>query len=328
MRKRVPLLLGSAAALATMAVFAQRQTKKTEQDNPPLGKFIEVDGIRLHYIERGKGQPVVLLHGNGTMAEELDISGVIDLAAENHRVIAFDRPGYGYSDRPRMTIWSPAAQAKLLYKALQQLGVEQPVVVGHSWGTMVAVAMALEQPDYVRSLVLLSGYYYPMPRIDVVLSSPPALPVLGDLMRYTVSPWLGRMLWPAMIRKLFAPADTSERFKDLYPVWMSLRPLQLRATTEEIALMIPSAYTLSHRYAELKMPIVIMAGAADLHVIPKLHSERLHKELPQSVLILVPGVGHMVQHSAPDEVVAAIERAVDPVPLIRAVGNEAMQPGR
>jgi pimeloyl-ACP methyl ester carboxylesterase len=224
-----------------------------------------------------------------------------------------------------MTIWSPAAQAKLLLKALQQLGIEQPVVVGHSWGTMVAVAMALEEPDYVRSLLLLSGYYYPMPRLDVVLSSPPALPVVGDLMRYTISPWIGRMVWPAMIRKLFAPADTSERFKAMYPVWMSLRPSQLRATTEEIALMIPSAYMLSHRYKELKMPVVIMAGAADLHVIPKLHSERLHEELPQSELILVPGVGHMVQHSAPHEVVAAIDRAVASMPLMGVVRSEAQQ---
>jgi pimeloyl-ACP methyl ester carboxylesterase len=325
MQKRIPLLLGSAATLATMAVLVQRRTRKTEYENPPLGKFVDVDGIRLHYIERGEGQPVVMLHGNGTMAEELDVSGVLDAAAERYRVIAFDRPGYGYSDRPRMTIWSPLAQAKLLCKALQQLGVEQPVVVGHSWGTMVAMAMALEQPEYVQSLVLLSGYYYPMPRLDVVLSSPPALPILGDLMRHTISPWFGRMLWPAMIRKLFAPADTTERFKAMYPVWMSLRPSQLRATTEEIALMIPSAYNLSHRYGELKMPVVIMAGAADLHVIPKLHSERLHEELPQSTLILVPGVGHMVQHSAPQEVMAAIDQAVNRIPLVRAMAGEAMQ---
>jgi pimeloyl-ACP methyl ester carboxylesterase len=200
MRRRAPLLLGTGAALAAMALFVQYRTKKAEQENLPSGKFIEVDGVCLHYVERGQGQPVVLLHGNGTMAKELDVSGVLDLASKKYRVIAFDRSGYGYSERPRTTIWNPTAQAHLLYRALQHLGIEQPVVVGHSWGTMVATALALEQPEYVRSLLLLSGYYYPTPRVDVLLFSPPALPVIGDLMHYTISPLLGRLFWPAMVR--------------------------------------------------------------------------------------------------------------------------------
>lgn len=279
--------------------------------------------MRLHYVERGQGQPVVLLHGNGTMAQELDVSGLLDLASKKYRVIAFDRPGYGYSERPRTTIWSPTAQARLLYRALRQLGIEQPVVVGHSWGTMVATALALEQPEYVRSLLLLSGYYYPTPRVDVLLSSPPALPVIGDLMRYTISPLLGRLIWPAMVRKLFAPAETPARFKNEYPVWMGLRPSQIRASSEEIALMIPSAYKLSMRYHELKMPIVIMAGARDLHAIPKLHSQRLHRELPQSELILVPEVGHMIQHTVPQQVFAAIDKVAT---LDAAMHGQAKQP--
>jgi pimeloyl-ACP methyl ester carboxylesterase len=315
-------MLGAGVALAAMAIFVQRKTRKTERDNPPIGKIIEVGGVRLHYVERGQGQAVVLLHGNGSMAKELEVSGLLDLASKKYRIIAFDRPGYGYSERPRATIWSPLKQAQLLYRALQHLGVDQPVVVGHSWGTMVAVAMALEQPEYVRSLLLLSGYYYPTPRVDVALFSPPALPVIGDVMRYTISPVLGRLIWPVMVRKLFAPAKTPERFKKQYPVWMGLRPSQLRATTEEIALMIPSAYKLGRRYHELKMPVVIMAGANDLHVIPKLHSERLHQELPQSELILVPGVGHMIQHSVPQRVLSAI----DQVASIPSLHDSARQP--
>lgn len=319
---RSRLLLGTGAALAAMALFVQYRTRKSEQENPPTGKFVDVDGVRLHYIERGQGQPVVILHGNGSMAKEVDISGVIDLAAENYRVIAFDRPGYGYSDRPRTTLWNPMAQAKLLHRALQKLGIEQPVVVAHSWGTLVAIAMALLQPDSVRSLLLLSGYYYPTPRLDVVLASPPALPVIGDLMRYTISPLLGRISWPAMVRKLFTPAETAPRFKNEYPVWMGLRPGQLRATTEEIALMIPAAAQLSKRYHELTLPITIMAGAADLHVLPKLHSERLHNELPQSELILVPDVGHMIQHTVPEQVMSAIDKLASPLHLL-AGGNAA-----
>ena len=75
------------------------------------------DGVRLHYIDRGQGEPVVLLHGNGTMAQDFDLSGVLEIAAGRYRVIAFDRPGYGHSARPRDRIWTPDAQAKLLITA-------------------------------------------------------------------------------------------------------------------------------------------------------------------------------------------------------------------
>lgn len=318
-RRRASLLVGTTAALAGMAMFVQYRSRQAEQANPPTGKFIEVDGVRLHYVERGQGQPVVLLHGNGTMAQEFDICGLIDLAADKYRVIAFDRPGYGYSDRPRGKKWDPEAQAELLHRALQRLGVERPVIVGHSWGTLVAVALALAHPEEVASLVLLSGYYYPTPRLDVVLLSPPAIPVIGDLMRYTVSPLIGRMIWPAMLRKIFGPSKTPDRFKNRFPVWMTLRPNQLRASASETALMIPSAGKLSSRYRELGMPVVIMSGTDDRHVIPKLHSERLHRELPQSDLVMAPGVGHMIQHLVPNQVLSAIDRAANAIGAKRAV---------
>lgn len=313
---RSRLLLGTGAALAAMALFVQYRTRKSEQENPPAGKFIEVDGVRLHYLERGQGQPLVILHGNGSMSKEMDVSGLVDLAAENYRVIVFDRPGYGYSERPRTTLWNPMAQAKLLQRALQQLDVEQPLIVAHSWGTLVAIALALLQPDSVRSLLLLSGYYYPTARLDVPLLSPPALPIIGDLMRYTIAPVVGRLAWPAMVRKLFAPAETAPRFKQEYPVWMGLRPGPIRAAAEESAMMIPAAAQLSKRYHELTLPVTIMAGAADLQVFPKLHSQRLHRELPQSELILVPEVGHMIQHTVPQEVMTAIDRLACPQHLL------------
>ncbi|MDB5776179.1 MAG: alpha/beta hydrolase [Herbaspirillum sp.] len=313
-RRRAPWLLGTGVALAAAAMYVQYRSKLAEQENPPAGKFIAVDGVRLHYLERGQGKPVVLLHGNGTMAKDFDVSGLLDLASDKYRVIVFDRPGYGYSERPRTTIWGPGAQAQLLYQALQRLGVEQPVVVGHSWGAMVAVALGLAYPEYVRSLVLLSGYYYPTPRLDVPLLSPAALPLIGDLMRYTISPLIGRLIWPAMVRKIFAPAKPTARFKNEFPVWMTLRPVQLRASAAETGLMIPSAYKLSARYPELRMPVVIMSGASDLHIASKLHSERLHKELPQSELILLPGAGHMIQHLVPQQVMSAIDKAAQPIP--------------
>ena len=94
-------------------------------------------------------------------------------------------------------------------------------MLGHSFGASVALAYALRYP--VERLVLASGYYYPTVRLDAPFLVPPAVPLLGDLMRYTVSPILGRLLWPAWLRLLFAPGPVPRRFKP-FPAWMALRP--------------------------------------------------------------------------------------------------------
>jgi pimeloyl-ACP methyl ester carboxylesterase len=307
--RRNTTLLAAGAALAAAAYVVRQRTREVEKDNPPAGKFVEVDGIRLHYVERGSGQPVVLLHGDGSMWQDYDISGVLDLAAKKYRVIAFDRPGYGYSDRPRTTIWTPQAQATLLHHALEQIGVSQPIVVGHSWGSMVAVALGLDYADDVKSLVLMAGYYYPTARLDVPLLSPPAIPIIGDLMRYTVSPLIGRMIWPLLKKRIFSPAEVPHKFEARFPVWMNLRPSQMRAAAAEAALMIPAAFALRHRYHELTMPVVIMSGDGDKYVDRHVQSEQLHEELPHSTYHITHGAGHMLHHMAPDEVMSAIDQA-------------------
>jgi len=296
-----------AIVLAAMFVFVRYRTRHAERDNPPVGQFMEVDGVRLHYLERGQGQPIVLLHGNGSMIQDFDISGLVDLGAEHYRVIVFDRPGYGYSARPRGgKPWGPTAQADLLHKALQRLHVERPIVVGHSWGTLVALAMALDYPAYVQSLMLLSGYYFPTVRFDVPMMSAPAIPVLGDIMRYTISPLLGRIMWPGVLRVMFAPSAVPQSF-GRFPVWMALRPKQLRAGAAESGLIIPAVFALRRRYAELTMPVTIMAGTDDQFVNCTRHSAQLQKVLPRSDLRLVPGVGHMIHQLVPREVMAAID---------------------
>ena len=124
----------------------------------PLGRFVEVDGVRVHYIARGKGRPVVLIHGNGTMAEDFVISSLMDQLATRYRVIALDRPGFGHSDRPRWRVWTASAQAHLLRRVLEQLNVERPVIVGHSWGTLVALALAVGGWRELRARRSVSGH--------------------------------------------------------------------------------------------------------------------------------------------------------------------------
>ncbi|MES2355734.1 MAG: alpha/beta hydrolase [Pseudomonadota bacterium] len=300
--------IGVVAVVAAVAV--RYLARRAEHANPPVGRFIDVDGARLHYVDQGpeQAQPVVLLHGNGTMIQDFATSGLLDLTSARYRVIVFDRPGYGYSTRPRGRSWNHRAQATLIFDALQRLGIEKPIIVGHSWGTLVALALAVQYPAYVRSLVLLSGYYFPTFRLDVLLMSLPAIPVLGDIIRYTIAPFLGRLMWPGLMRIMFGPAPMPPRFKQ-FPVWMALRPSQLRASAAESGSMIPAAMDLRRHYRDLKMPVVIMAGTNDRVVKVKRHSVQLHNEIPHSDLRLAPGIGHMIHHFIPQDVNAAIDAA-------------------
>jgi pimeloyl-ACP methyl ester carboxylesterase len=281
---------------------------KAERNNPPNGHFLNVNGVRLHYIERGSGAPLVLLHGNGSMIQDFESSGLIDLAAKDYRVIVFDRPGFGHSERPRNTVWGPDAQAELIKCALAELGVSKATVLGHSWGASVAVAMGLKYSELVQGLVLASGYYYPTLKPDVVALAAPSLPLLGDLLSHTVSPLLSRAMWPLMMAKIFGPQPVPRKFNG-FPKEMALRPSQIRASAAESALMIPDAFKLRVQYANLKMPVVIIAGEEDKLIDVDTQSARLHSDVPQSSFHKFAENGHMIQQTATDKVMSAIREA-------------------
>jgi pimeloyl-ACP methyl ester carboxylesterase len=301
--------VATVVALAASAVLNRDLAAKAERNNPARGHFVDVDGVRLHYVERGSGEPLVLLHGNGSMIQDFESSGLLDMAAAKYRVIAFDRPGYGHTTRPRDRVWSAEAQADLINEALRELGASPAVVLGHSWGASVAIALALRHPASVRALVPASGYYFPTPRVDAVAASGPAIPILGDILRYTVAPLLGRALWPALMRKIFGPAKVPAKFTNGFPKELALRPSQLRASAAESALMVPEAWAASEDYAALQMPVVIVAGARDRLIDPAKQSARLHEAIGHSSFHAIPGAGHMIHQTATRAVMAAIDEA-------------------
>ncbi len=256
--------------------------------------------------ERGTGPALVLLHGNVVMSQDFTLSALVDLAAKRYRVIIFDRPGFGYSTRPRDRVWTPAQQAGLLHNALLQMGVERPYVLGHSWGAFVALELALRYPESIAGVALASGYYYPTVRLDTIPPTILSIPGVGDLMGHTFSPAMMRAMWPSMLRRLFEPAEISSRY-DGFPIWLALRPAQLRAVAEEGSLMVPSAFAFRNRLQSLSVPTMIIAGAGDTIVDTEKESVRLHHEVSGSQLRIIKGAGHMVHHSAPQEVMDAID---------------------
>jgi pimeloyl-ACP methyl ester carboxylesterase len=202
-------------------------------------------------------------------------------------------------------------QARLIHSAMQELDVYRPIVFGHSWGTLVAISLLQQFHGAARSLVLASGLYFPSFRLDAPMMGGPAIPLLGDLMSWTLSPLAGRATWRASSKLLFSPAPVPASF-EAFPAWMALRPAQLRATAEDALSTLPWTMRAAPRYRELTLPLVLVAGGGDRFVWPRRHTLMLHQMLPASRLLISPKSGHMVHHTDLPLVLAAIDAAAWP----------------
>lgn len=300
-RNSIPLQVGlvGLAGLVASAIFVQYMARRAETAHKPRGKLLQLGNSTVHVVDRGSGPPVVVLHGNGSMVEDPLSSGVTELLAQGHRVIAIDRPGFGLSTRDQSGEWTPEREAQLLAHLIKSMGLDRPIIVAHSWATLTALALALEEPDSVSGLVLVSGYYYPTVRADVAIQSIVSIPVIGHVLRNTVLPLLSRASAPLAFKKMFAPLKVSREFVSQYSVSMAARPSHLKSLANDTATMPKAAKRLSARYAELQLPIVLIAGSEDHIVSPGHHSERLHDELPNSSLEIVHGGSHMLLHANP-----------------------------
>ena len=304
---RLKWAAAGAAALAMAFAFNRWSTSDAEAEHPPEGEFVEVDGIRLHYIEDGDGDPIVLIHGNGSLVQDFVESGLFGVLAAKRRVIAFDRPGYGYSERPRGQDWSPERQADLFVAACAKLGIERPLVVGHSWGVLPALSWALHHRKAIAGLAVISGYFYGSPRLDALATGVAALPGLGDLYAQMLLPLQTRLTGPLGLKMVFSPEEVPDGFTERMPTGLMLRPAHLLATAADGGQMPIAAARLSKRYAELDLPMAIIWGEGDKLVPPLGQSMRLSSELPHAAPIVVAEAGHMLHHTHTEGVARAID---------------------
>jgi pimeloyl-ACP methyl ester carboxylesterase len=305
--------LGALAVAGGTAAYVSWAAQRAEAKHPPRGRLMEVDRVRIHFIDRGEGPVILLLHGKGSMASDFEGSGLIDALAAHHRVIAIDRPGFGYSERPRDRSWNATEQAKLFAATLGHLGIPSAIVVGHSFGASCALALALEAPHLVSKLVLLGGYYYPAPRAKR-LSDTSAIPVVGDFMNYTASAVAARFALGKLQRRKFSPQPVADAFLQAVPKEMLLRPAQMFAEAAESLMIADEAERLSLRYDEIKHPITLLAGDEDAALETASQSKKLHEALPHSKLKVIEKAGHMLHYAAPQTILAAIEEAAQQKP--------------
>jgi len=306
--RRVALvgLTALAAALMGLKLYIDHHVRRAEARYPPLGEFVTVEGVALHYVEGGSGPPVILIHGDGGSVYDWTMS-VFERLSQNYHVIAFDRPGLGYSERPPNGA-SPFVQARLLHSATEALGLKRPILVGHSRGGNIALAYALAYPEATAGLVTLAAAPYGG-KVGLY-SRALAVPIIGPLLAHTAFVPLGRAGVRAGLDAAFAPEATAPAdYVEVYAAY-ELRPRQLLAHAADQVDGRAGTEQMAERYGELRPPLVIVHGTADGNV-PVEQARRLHRAAPHSMLIEIPGAGHEVMFLHSDVVEESVRRLVN-----------------
>lgn len=307
------------AAGGATAAGAHRRAARAALTHPPEGRLIALpDGRRVHAVTRGSGPDLVLIHGASGSSRDWTFR-FVGMIEGRYRVTAFDRPGMGWSDQPRPGLdhpfcnegASPAEQAAMLREAARLIGLQRPILLGHSYGASVALAWALDDPQGTAAVVDVAGATMPWPgrlgRLYRLNASR-----LGGLL---LAPLLAAFVPPALVHRAiaatFAPDPVPPGYAAHFGPDLTLRLRSLRSNARQVASLRPHLVAMAARYPAITVPVEIVHGDADPTVPLEVHSRPLCRLIPTARLTVLPGIGHMPHHSAPAAVIAAIDRARD-----------------
>lgn len=267
---------------------------------PSGATFVDAGGgVKLRYADRGEGPAVVLIHGYSSSLEIWD--EVAPVLALGHRVIAFDLKGFGFSERPPGD-YSPATQAAHVWRALDELGVADVAVVGHSWGASVALAMVLARPARVRRVALYSAYVFE----DQV----------PGFLRWARVDGIGELLFGLFYRERIADrvalAYADDRYVTAERIDRVERELgRVGAVAAALATARGQRYAdVERRYGSITQPTLLLWGADDA-VTPIHFARRLQKTLPDARLVEIHDCGHLPMIEAYDQTTRALREFLD-----------------
>lgn len=270
---------------------------------PPEGRFVTIMGNRMHYLEQGKSAgdapTILMIHGLGGVAQNFSYS-VLGQLATDHRVVAIDRPGSGYSSRHAKSSPSLTVQADVVAGMIDALGLGKPLIVGHSLGGAVALATALRHPDKVSGLALVA------PLTHMPSETSKAFAALG-----VTWPWLRRLVaWtlatPGSILQrekvmdiVFGPESVPKDFPVRGGGLLGLRPSQFIAASEDMNALPDALPLMQQQYATLTLPISVLYGREDRILDYREQGEAMAQAAPNVELELISG-GHMLPVTQPD----------------------------
>ena len=306
------LVLG-VTALAILALVTQAGVFALQRAYPAPGRMIEVAGATLNVVDIGPrdppGPPVVMIHGASSNLEVMR-QPLGEMLASNHRVILIDRPGHGWSTRARRGDSTPAIQGRMIDEALEKLGVGPAILVVHSWSGALGARMALDYPARVAGLVMLAPVAYPWRGGIGWYTKLITIPVIGPLLAYTITLPLGYFLAKPGARGVFLPQVMPDGFVGDTATALLLRPREFLANARDIVTLRAAVEEQAPRYADIRVPTVVISGEIDKTVTTNIHSRPFAKAVPNAKLIVLPDVGHMVQNAAPELVISEIEAMV------------------
>lgn len=276
-------------------------------NRPPAGDFITVSGKKLHYIMAGDGPPVILLHG--ASGNFLDWTfGRFDELTKSHTVLAFDRPGLGFSDPADDPGLS--TQAALMREAAGKLGIERATVVGHSFGGAVALAWAVDAPETVSGLVLLSAPSMVWEGSAGKLYDLANTPIVGYAFSRVVPLLATQARIQTAVDTIFEPQDMPDGYIDFVRSNLSADPNRYRRNAIQVARLKPQIEAMVPRYQSLSMPIEVVHGTVDTIVPADVHAIPFARAMPHAGLTLLDGIGHMPHHVRPDAFFSAVSKVL------------------
>jgi pimeloyl-ACP methyl ester carboxylesterase len=301
------------------ALFTLYTARKVEALLPPKGRFVDVPGARLHVREFGDGPALLMVHG---LAGQLShyTYGIAGLLSNRFRVVAVDRPGSGFSTRPEGTPADLSTQAAALAALIDELGLDKPLVVGHSLGGAIALALAAEYPDKVAGLALLAPLTHMIDDVPPVFRGLTiASPGMRKLLAWTLAVPASISKSRATLEQVFGPEAVPKDFATRGGGLLSLRPSSFLSASSDLQALPERLPQLERRYGELRLPVAILYGKDDRILDWKLNGQGLVDKLPGARLELIEG-GHMIPITNPDACAAFIAAAAS---AGRAFGTHA-----
>ncbi|NOD35399.1 MULTISPECIES: alpha/beta fold hydrolase [unclassified Ruegeria] len=304
------LIAACVVFLLAMAVWTRRLTRQGLSTVPQMGQIVPVQGGSIHYVEKGDpdAQTLVLIHGLAGQLQHFTYA-LADQLAEEYHVIALDRPGCGYSTRETAELGQLPQQAAMIAEFLEIKGVDQAVLVGHSLGGAVSLALALDHPERVSGLALLAPLTHRLPETPVIFKP---LDIrsgwLRSLIANTVAVPMAAKTAPYSLGVAFGPETAPDDFLDRAGGALGLRPSAFVTASQDVAGLDASCDAQVSRYPELSVPGGILYGRQDALLSPALHGPPMIKfGLSYEEL---DGLGHMILITEPEICAAFIRRMV------------------